>query len=244
MRLDQLCSDTTSHTFDLPARDGSGTARAAYGGRVYAGEHKPPPAGVVVIAASFGGLDPIRAVLAALPADFPLPVVVVMHRAAAPTNVLAGILSRHCILPVDAVGDGYRLAAGRIAVLPGGYCSRLTAKGSVTVAPTDRERLCADVVLADAAEVYGRNVLAVVLTGKLADGAVGVRAVKLAGGMAVVQDPAECLAPGMPTAALSTGCVDHRLPLAMIGPALIALAMAPGAADLLRVPMASWAAAR
>jgi two-component system chemotaxis response regulator CheB len=208
-------------------------------------EHSAVPPGVVVIGASFGGLGPICAVLAALPEAFPLPVVVVLHRPATSPDVpdaLAEILRRRCRLAVDAVGNGYRLAPGRVALVPGGHAAGLAPDGTVTIAGAQPARLTADALLCDAATVIGKGVIAVVLTGKLTDGAAGVRAVKHAGGMVLVQDPAECAAPGMPTAALSTGCVDHRLPVAVIGAALVALAMAPGAADLLRVPVAAWAA--
>jgi two-component system chemotaxis response regulator CheB len=80
-----------------------------------------------------------------------------------------------------------------------------------------------------------------VLTGRLDDAAAGVRALKRRGGRAIVQDPATAQAPEMPLAALATGCADLVMPLAHIAPALIALAMAPGAADLFRVPPAPWA---
>ena len=102
-------------------------------------------------------------------------------------------------------------------------------------------RAAAQAFMVDAASRFGPGVLAVILTGRLSDGAEGVRAVRRAGGMVLVQDPADCAAAGMPTAALSTGCVEHRLPLRVIGPALVALTMVPGAAELYRVPLAPWA---
>jgi two-component system, chemotaxis family, protein-glutamate methylesterase/glutaminase len=132
------------------------------------------------------------------------------------------------------------LVPGVVTVLPGGRHASLR-DNCVGVASVDGRRLTADTVLLDAAEQYGPGAMAVVLTGKLADGAVGVRAVKRSGGIVLVEDPSECSAAGMPSAALSTGCVDHRLPLRLIGPALVALTMAPGAADLLRVSMPAWA---
>jgi two-component system, chemotaxis family, protein-glutamate methylesterase/glutaminase len=84
-------------------------------------------------------------------------------------------------------------------------------------------------------------VLAVILTGRLSDGAAGVRAVRRAGGRVLVQDPDDAQAPGMPSAALATGCVEHALPLSLVAPALVAYTMAPGAADLLAVPVPPWA---
>jgi two-component system chemotaxis response regulator CheB len=199
------------------------------------------PAGLVVLAASFGGLSAIRTVLGALPDTFPLPVVVILHRGETSGDPLTGILRRGCRLPVQEGFDGARLAAGTVTVLLTGRRTALAADGTLRQRLAPGSRVSADAAMRDAACHYGASAIAVVLTGKLSDGAAGVQAVKRAGGIVIVQDPAECAAPGMPTAALATGCVDHRLPLAMIGPTLIALAMAPGAADLLRVPMAPWA---
>jgi two-component system chemotaxis response regulator CheB len=100
-----------------------------------------------------------------------------------------------------------------------------------------------DRVLCAVAQRYLSGSIAVIMTGRLSDGALGVRAVKRAGGFVLAQDPSEAAAGGMPTAALASGCVDHRVPLRLIGPTLVAVTMAPGALDLLRVPAAPWAAA-
>lgn len=211
---------------------------------MYASEHNAAavsdaPDGVVVLAASFGGLSALRTVLSGLLAELPVPLVVVLHRSADSQDRVAELLAARSAIPVHAAGEGYRLAGGCAAVLPAGRQGRLRAGGIVELGPAGRPS--ADVVLRDAADVYGSAVLAVVLTGKLSDGAAGVRAVKRAGGIALAQDPDDSAAPGMPTAALSTGCVDHRLPLRMIAPAIVTMTMAPGGAQLLRVPAAPWA---
>jgi two-component system chemotaxis response regulator CheB len=75
----------------------------------------------------------------------------------------------------------------------------------------------------------------------LHDGAVGARALKRRGGRLLVQDPATARAASMPASTLATGCVDFVLPLPRIAPALIALTMAPGGAELFAVPTPSWA---
>ncbi len=76
---------------------------------------------------------------------------------------------------------------------------------------------------------------------RLDDGAAGVRALKRRGGRAIAQDPSAARASEMPMAALATGCVDLVMPVPHIAPTLIALTMAPGAADLFRVPASPWA---
>jgi two-component system chemotaxis response regulator CheB len=99
----------------------------------------------------------------------------------------------------------------------------------------------ADPLIVSAAECFGRGALCVILTGLLRDGARGVRAVKRHGGRTIVEHPATARAGDMPSAALSTGCVDLAVPLSHVPAALIALTMAPGAADLFRVPTPCWA---
>jgi two-component system chemotaxis response regulator CheB len=88
-------------------------------------------------------------------------------------------------------------------------------------------RPAADPLFASVARAYGRRALAVILTGMGVDGAAGARAVKTGGGRVLAQDPATAQEDGMPCAAIATGCVDSVLPLELIGPALLALRMAP-----------------
>lgn len=87
----------------------------------------------------------------------------------------------------------------------------------------------------------GAGVVAVVLTGKLSDGTEGVRAVKRHGGRVLAQDPCTAQAASMPSSAIATGCVDFVLPIEKMRAALMALILAPGGAELLRVRPPSWA---
>jgi two-component system chemotaxis response regulator CheB len=212
---------------------------------MYGAGHMRVP-GVVVLGSSFGGMQALRTVLPALPEWFPIPVIVVHHRSSRASDSLAAILRSRCAMPVDRVEPGYRLTAGRVAVAPPSGFHDLSESGAITIdapqtadstpGPVDRT-LCA------VARRFGRSAIAVIMTGRLADGAQGVRAIKRAGGFVVVQDPASSAADGMPIAALASGCADHRVPLQLIAPTLVAVTMAPGALDLLRVPAAPWATA-
>ncbi|BCO47366.1 hypothetical protein MINTM002_30400 [Mycobacterium intracellulare] len=83
--------------------------------------------------------------------------------------------------------------------------------------------------------------VAVILTGRLADGANGCRAVKRNGGRVLVQDPATAEASSMPAHAIATGCVDFVLPPDRLAAAVLALTTAPGGAELLTVPVPPWA---
>jgi two-component system chemotaxis response regulator CheB len=200
------------------------------------------PSGAVVLGSSFGGLKALQSILPGLPTSFPLPVIVVNHRRG--PDALPRILRRRCDLPVDAIEPGYRLAAGRVAVAPPVGISRICEDGVVVAgeqAATRRMPDSVDRAFRAVAERFGTGAVAVVLTGRQADGADGVRLVKRAGGFVLVQDPADAAAPGMPMAALASGCADHRVPLRLIAPTLVAITMVPGARELLRVPAAPWA---
>jgi two-component system, chemotaxis family, protein-glutamate methylesterase/glutaminase len=195
---------------------------------------------VVVIAASFGGPAAVRTVCAALPADFPAAVLVVQHRTPAIDASFTGALARRTALPVSMAREGQQADTPGIAVLPARHTGTVDAYGRLCLRPEACHRL-ADPLMIGVAERYGQRALGVVLTGRLDDGAAGIRALKQAGGRAVVQEPATAVAPGMPSAALATGCVDLVMPLERMASTLIALTMAPGAADLFRVPPSPWA---
>ncbi|MGY1634362.1 chemotaxis protein CheB [Geodermatophilus sp. SYSU D01186] len=201
----------------------------------------PAPAGpfdVVVLVGSTGGVKALGVVVSGLPASFPTPVVVVQHRSGAAPDVLSGLLGARAALPVRTATPGV-LQRG-VTVLPPATTAELDQAGRLSLLPSPALG-SADGLLAAAAGAFGPRVLAVVLTGRLSDGAAGVRAVKRAGGRVLVQDPADAVAPGMPSAALATGCVEHALPLRLIAPALVAYTMAPGGADMLAVPVPPWA---
>ncbi|MGY1671421.1 chemotaxis protein CheB [Geodermatophilus sp. SYSU D00710] len=197
-----------------------------------------PGFSVVVLAASLGGPRALRTVVSGLPADFPVPVLVVQHRGPGHPDLLTDLLRARADLPVRTATPG-PLVPG-VTVLPAGTTADLAADGLLTLRshPT---ATAADALLLGAAAAFGPRVLAVVLTGRLSDGAAGVRAVRRVGGRVLVQDPEDAEAPGMPSAALATGCVEHALPLPLVAPALVAYTMAPGAADLLAVPVPPWA---
>lgn len=223
-----------------------GSGHLSYARAMYGAGHKQQLAGAVVLGSSFGGVQALKAVLPALPMSFPVPVIVVHHGRSRAPDLLPAILRACCQMPVDNIDAGYQLTAGRIAVAPlGGLCA-ISDTGVVSVAgpaamPVATRNV--DRALAAVAKRFASSAVAVILTGRLGDGASGVRAVKRAGGFVVVQDPGDAAAEGMPIAALASGCVDHRVPLRLIAPTLVAVTMAPGARELLRVRTAPWATA-
>jgi two-component system chemotaxis response regulator CheB len=184
--------------------------------------------GIVAMAASAGGLTALTEVLAALPPDFPAPIVVVQHLDPRHRSLMAHILARRVRLRVKEAEQGERLYPGTVYIAPPDRHVIAGAGGTLALADTALVhfvRPSADRLFETAADAYAGRAVAVVLTGTGRDGDAGVCAVKAAGGIVIAQDPETCEFLGMPAAAIATGCVDYVLPLEGIGPALVALAV-------------------
>ena len=196
------------------------------------------PAGlfeVVVVATSLGGRSALAELLAPLPPDFPVPVMVVQHVDPRSPSLLPELLARHTMLVVKQAEDGERLSAATVYVAPPGRHLLVSAERRCVLSdapPVWFARPAADPLFRSAAEMFGARTLAVILTGKLCDGADGAVAIRNAGGVVLAQDPATCRAPGMPRAALERGGAHLSLPLARLGPALSALVSVRGAPAL------------
>lgn len=182
--------------------------------------------GIVVIGTSLGGLHALAVVLPALPIDYPRAVVVVQHRSPGFAPLLPELLGSHCALVVREAEDKAPLEAGVVVIAPADYHLLIDGRSLAldTDAPVRHSRPSIDVLFESAADAFGRNVVAVVLTGASADGARGAQRVKACGGFVVAQDPQSAESPVMPRAAIATGAVDRVLPLSAIGPFLVELA--------------------
>jgi two-component system chemotaxis response regulator CheB len=187
---------------------------------------------IVVVVGSQGALPVARTLFSELPQDFPAAVVYVQHRAVGPRSMLAGLLAYHARIAVRDVRDGEPVQAGVVHVAPAAATTTIAGDGTFRVADG---RCAADPLMASAADVYGSGVLGVVLSGRLRDGAEGLRRIKQAGGRGLVQAPATAEADAMPLAALATGCYDFELAPPQLRDALMVLVAVPGAADLLAV---------
>jgi two-component system chemotaxis response regulator CheB len=186
----------------------------------------------VVLVGSQGALPVARDVLAGLPEDFPAAVVYVQHSAPAAGSMLAGVLRHHARLPVHEIADGDSVRSGAIHVAPAGAQTTVGADRRFRL--TDG-RCLGDPLLAGVAEAYGPAALAVILSGRLHDGAAGLRRIKQAGGRGLIQAPETATVDAMPVAAMATGCYDFVLAPAPLRAALITLVAVPGAAELLAV---------
>jgi two-component system chemotaxis response regulator CheB len=184
---------------------------------------------IVVVGASAGGVEALKELVSRLPEDFPAAIFVVLHVAAATPSALPAILSRAGPLHAAVPEDGEPIVPRHIYVAPPDR--HLLLQGDVvrvTLGPAENgHRPAVDPLFRSAARAAGPRVAAIVLSGVLDDGSAGLVAVKAAGGLAIVQDPAEALHAGMPTHAMDAVAVDHVLPVAEIALLLDRLAREP-----------------
>ena len=188
-------------------------------------------AGVVVVAASLGGLRAFETILRGLPPDFPLPIVFVQHLSDRYPTYLADLLTTATPLRVRWLRDRDSLESGVVHVAPPGLHTIIDGDGRAASwhAPRiNHVRPAADVLLTSAAATFGASTTAVVLTGRLFDGAAGALNVRRAGGVVIAQDPATCRAAGMPRATIEAGAAHFVLAPNGIASALVALTMTHG----------------
>jgi two-component system, chemotaxis family, protein-glutamate methylesterase/glutaminase len=180
---------------------------------------------VVVVGASAGGVEALTCIVAGLPADFPAAVFIVLHLAPDVPSALATILDRAGPLPAVQVEHKQAIEYGRIYVArPNRHLVLRPGYVALQAGPRENSaRPSVDVLFRSAARAYGRRAIGVVLSGTLRDGALGLAAIKLRGGVTIVQDPAEALFAGMPESALRTTEVDHCLVAADIPTRLVRL---------------------
>ena len=179
-----------------------------------------PDSQLVVIGASAGGIEALSRVVASLPADFPLPIVIAQHLDPRRPSHLREILARHTSLPVRTVTEHEALEGGVVYVVPANrhveltdHELRLREPAAGTIAPS------VDVLLESASKVFGAGLIAVILTGSGSDGSAGARHVKLAGGTVVIENPATAMFPSMPSS-IPPSLVDATADLDRIGPLL------------------------
>jgi len=161
----------------------------------------------VVIGASAGGVQALLALLSELPADFRLPIVVVLHLPADRDSQLAEIFQRRLPIPVREAAYKEGIAPGTLYFAGPGYHLLVEMDRSFSLsseAPVHYSRPSIDVLMESAADAYGASLAGILLTGANTDGAAGLAKIRRRGGLTVVQDPAEAQASTMPEAAIRT----------------------------------------
>ena len=189
----------------------------------------PAPGGrvrreIVAIAASTGGPMALQQLLAALPRNFPLPIVVTQHMPMGFTALFAKRLD--AVSPLEGF-EGLALKPGLVVIAPGGshllvrrrgaeaFCALSDAPPVLSVKPS------ANIMFSSVLDEFGGNVLGVVLTGMGRDGADGALALHERGARIIAESQETCVVYGMPRAAVELGAVDELLPLPEIPGALV-----------------------
>jgi two-component system chemotaxis response regulator CheB len=183
---------------------------------------------VVVIGISTGGPQALRHVLPQLPADFPVPVAVVLHMPVGYTQLYAQKLDELCDLHVVEARDGMPLVPGQIVIAQAGrhlVLKRINGgpvTTHLTLQPMDLvHRPAADVLFQSAAEVFGSRVLGVVMTGMGNDGTQGSAWIKSQGGTVLTESEQSSVIYGMPRSVVEAGLSDQQIPLSEMAEAII-----------------------
>ncbi len=173
----------------------------------------------VVIGASAGGFEALLAVLQGLPAGFPMPICALLHLPDNHESRLAELFGYRLALQVREARDKESLAPGVLYFAPPGYHLSIEVDCSFSLSCEDRvsyARPSIDVLFMSAADAYRDRLAGILLTGANFDGAAGLAGIRLAGGLAIVQDPDSAEVSTMPEAAIRRMTPDLILPLAEI----------------------------
>lgn len=188
---------------------------------------QPQRCEVLVIGSSTGGPQALTALLAELPANFPVPIVVVQHMPPVFTNHLANRLNQNCELQVSEATGAETLQPGQVLIAPGDFHVVLQRQGVAVRClkqqspPENSCRPAVDVLFRSAAAVFGSQCLAVVLTGMGQDGLRGSQEIARTGGTILAQDEATSVVWGMPRAVAEAGLAKRVLPLKAIAAELM-----------------------
>ncbi len=176
---------------------------------------------VVAIGASTGGVEALRTVIGAMPADGP-PILIVQHMPQSFTERFAERLDGLSAMSVSEAADRARVLPGHAYIAPGNRHLRLVRSGAqfqcqlADTAPVSGHRPSADVLFGSMAESAGANAVGVILTGMGKDGAAGLLRMRQVGAATMGQNEATCLVYGMPRAAAEAGAVMDEYPLSRI----------------------------
>jgi len=183
-------------------------------------------ADAIVIGTSAGGVEALSVLLPSLPEGLRAAVLVVLHLPRERPSLLVDIFTPKCRLPVREAEDKEPIEPGVVYFAPPDYHLLVDSGPRVALSadePVNFSRPSIDVLFESAADIYGARLIGIILTGASHDGALGLEAVRCAGGVTIVQEPESAQAPTMAESALKRGPVDHVLSLEQIAGWLRAL---------------------
>ena len=182
---------------------------------------------VLAIGVSTGGPTALGAIIPQVPADFPLPILIVQHMPPLFTRLLAERLQASTPLIVEEAVQGSAVTPGKILIAPGDYHMTLRSAGKDLVVNLDQSppenscRPAVDVLFRSVGSTFGAAAIGTILTGMGQDGLRGVQAMKAAGAFVIAQDEASSVVWGMPGAVVNAGLADAVVPLENVVPEVL-----------------------
>lgn len=160
---------------------------------------------LAVIGVSTGGVSALKLILGALPANFPIPILIVTHITPDADDGLSVLLNTLCDIQVKEADEQEIITSGTAYLAPANYHLLVERGGTLALSvdpPVNYARPSVDVLFESAAEVYGQYLVGIILTGAGSDGSKGLLKIRNSGGITVVQDPADAEVDSMPRSAL------------------------------------------
>lgn len=181
---------------------------------------------VIVIGASFGGLNALKTILPILPKGFRAPIVIVQHLGQDSNHYMIEHLDSICHVWIKEAEEKEEMKPGIVYFAPSNY--HLLIEDDMTLSlsvegKVNYSRPSIDVLFESAAYAFHQEIVGVVLTGANTDGSIGLKKIKEFNGLTIVQSPDTAEAKAMPQGAIDTCSVDHIIPLANIGHFLVEL---------------------
>ena len=191
-----------------------------------AGQNRKVSTKLIAIGASTGGPAALSHILKDLPADLPVPIVIVQHMTPGFGPAFATWLDSESPMPVRITQMGEEIRPGSVYIAPDKYHLGIDKTGkavlSTQILSYNSHRPSINYMFETVAKSYGAKGLGVLLTGMGEDGALGLREIKSAGGKTIVQDERSCVVFGMPKSAIAIGAADKVVPLDKIAGAILA----------------------
>jgi two-component system chemotaxis response regulator CheB len=179
-----------------------------------------PAAALITIGGSAGSLDVVLKMLPLLEPSLNKAIVIILHRKSTDDNILVELLQFKSAWPVKEAEEGDYILPGHVYVAPADYHLLIEANHTFSLDASEKinySRPSIDVTFESAAEIYGRTLVAVILSGANGDGSDGMKRVKRKGGTCVAQSPDTATTPYMPRHAIETVPMDHILPDSELG---------------------------
>jgi two-component system, chemotaxis family, protein-glutamate methylesterase/glutaminase len=179
--------------------------------------------GVLVIGCSTGGPRALQTLVPMLPVNLGTPIVIIQHMPAGFTESLANRLDQTTPFNVREAKEGDRLREGWALVAPGGKHLIFDVDGIAHITddpPLHGVKPSVDLTMISLSQCFGARTVSVLLTGMGKDGAIGMKALFVAGGITFAEDESTCVVYGMPKAAVDLGAVSHVLPLQSLAAAI------------------------